>query len=124
MDIREVLVETKNKLEKGWCQGLFNRDEFGNNADASKLESASWCLFGAIRASAGEKQFDAEYGQQGNTLPVIALVQEMIKTTLPVGEQTSLVNWNDDQHRTQSQVVSVVKAAIMTYDLRERRKNR
>jgi hypothetical protein len=122
MDAVDVLLEAKDRLVDGWCQGHRAEDEHGNyimSADntatvlpenqpwalfmgarvmhGSDPRARRWCLLGALEAT-----------QQHETRPLRSF---MVKILNGYG-WSGLISFNDDPTTTQEKVIAMVDEMI------------
>lgn len=102
-EVREVLVEAKNILGRGWHQGSYS-DGYGK----------SFCIRGAIAVATDclqplDQDRPLEDFQNRVTLELDAC--RMVQDNLPEPWE-SIPGWNDDQDTVHSDVLAVMDKAI------------
>lgn len=103
MDNREeairILEEAKVKLKKGWCQGAFALNEWGETVSSRSPMAHRWCLMGAIESSANK-------AVSGSAV---------MTTVMEVTGIGGLARFNDAPGRTQAEVIEVLDRAIARF---------
>jgi hypothetical protein len=93
-----IMVEARERITHGWCQGAVAQDEDGCAVDPGSSDARRWSMLGALLAS-------------WNGGPVANLGQAV--TSLHAAtERSPLEVWNDRPGRTQTDVVSAFERAI------------
>jgi hypothetical protein len=93
-----MMVEARERVTIGWCQGAVAQDEDGFAVDPGSSDARRWSMLGALLAS-------------WNGGPVADLGQAV--TSLHAAtERSPLEVWNDRPGRTQTDVVSAFERAI------------
>lgn len=106
------------RLQKGWCQGVFARDSRGNIRHVGSEKAAYWCVVGAAFASYAPGIEPT--GCDGDDIdarvsPLIdALNQAAPKPTHSTGERycetyKPIFEWQNQSHIQQAEVVELVK---------------
>lgn len=96
----EVLKAARTKIELGWCQGAFCRNENGTDISASDLDSQrEWCARGAILTS-------TDTAADGDD------ARKLLKLALSVESIHGVSDWNDAPGRTQAEVLAAFDKAI------------
>jgi hypothetical protein len=105
--VKQVLIEARGLVEKGWCQGTFARTASGEEAHSISPDAHSHCALGAVRAV---------------TLPAFPFIEarvaarEALASFLPPAEdqdaQDQIVVFNDAPERTQADVLALFDRAI------------
>lgn len=94
MTTKEILIAAKAKVEAGWCQGAYARDDRGYSTIGDQSDAVSWCMSGALGAVSGWQTFKAE------------------QAIRPYLGNDNLVQWNDRIRRTKAEVIAVFDQAI------------
>ncbi len=103
-----LLRSTGRLVARGWCQGADARDAAGSEVEPWDDRAASWSLLGAIVAV-----LERESARRGEMpLEELAAALYALADVIEVG---SLVDWNDDEARSQDQVLEVISAATERY---------
>jgi hypothetical protein len=105
----DLLVQSRELVTQGWCQGADARDAGGASIDAWDTSAESWSILGAIVAV-----LEREAATAGE-LPLDQLAAALYALA-DVIETESLVSWNDCPHRTAAEVVSAIDGAIAHYE--------
>ena len=101
-DMQRVFEEAQQRIGKGWTQGKFARDKWGNGVDISSSYSCQWCLTGAIYAS-------IELMPAGNLgADCTRLVQQIL---VEMGHLESVFDYNDDPSTTVEDIKLVLRKA-------------
>ena len=101
MKYSTVYNEAMLFVEKGWTQWSSARTEEGFACNPSNKAAVSWCLIGALQAASGRLLGP---GFEENIIDHL-------------GPGTFSVLWNDDSHRTQEDVVELLRqSAIIVGD--------
>ena len=101
MKYSTVYNEAMTFVEKGWTQRASARTKEGHTCNPSNKSAVSWCLTGALCA-ASERLLGPGF-------------LENIMNRL--GPNMFSVLWNDDSHRTQEEVVGLLRqSAIIVGD--------
>ena len=93
MKYSEVYNKAADVVEKGWTQGTFARDKWGDECYFRDPLAVSWCLSGALSLA-----FNSPFGLNS---------YKTVRNYLRIG--TSLSIWNDDPYRTQKDVVKFLR---------------
>ena len=95
----------KGYIEKGWTQDAEARDKFGNDVTADSIYATAWSLDGAmVRVFVGPR-YKVFYENS------FIFAQDVIHA-LKLSSWGNMVNWNDKEGRTQSDVISLLDKAI------------
>jgi hypothetical protein len=96
MTKKEVLIQAKAIIERGWCQGTYAIDNDGHPVDFDSQKAVAWCIRGATCLIAPDG-YHNRYG-----------AHELIKsiTITPISQ------WNDEPGRTKEEVLDVLTQAI------------
>lgn len=105
----DLLVQSRELVAQGWCQGADARDADGTSVDAWDSAAESWSILGAIVAV-----LEREAATTGE-LPLDQLAAALYALA-DVIETDSLVGWNDRPQRTAEDVVSAIDGAIARYE--------
>ncbi len=109
---RDVLVEARDWIEAGWCQGAWGHDDEGKDVVTARLAGASEvCLSGAIAVAAGETPAGEAYYAAAREVADIIQKHDAFCTDV-------IVRWNDREERTQGQVVALLTRAIVRVEKR------
>lgn len=99
MTVADVLRAARKKIEQGWCQHVYAKDDKGLSVDLLSADTAcQWCASGAIHLVG-----DGNAIAKGHAFRIL-------KQT--VGSIRSVPRWNDDPHRTQAEVLAAFDKAI------------
>ena len=92
-------------LERGWCQSHLAMNEVGLPVEPDDRKAARWCISGAICATAA-RLFPLEgcRREQSKHGAYLFVCDHLDIRLIP--------EWNDEDGRTQSDVVSAVRAAL------------
>ena len=93
----EILKAGRAKIVKGWTQGIYARDIYGDKIADSYPGAVSWCAYGAVHGAC-------------NGWAPYAVVRYLIRA-LPEGWE-SVSDYNDDTERTQSDILRLYDNAI------------
>ena len=104
MKYSEVYNKAADIVEKGWVQGAFAADEFGNEVSISSSKAVGWCMSGALAFVFGDSIRRAFRSED----------YENMVCYLKIGDSLSL--WNDDQDRTKKEVVVFLRRAAERAD--------
>jgi hypothetical protein len=105
--LRETLNAAADLLEKpgAWIQGSYGQKPTGEPTYRPS-EASCFCLVGAISKAAGGKRLDEAHSYRGS-LAFEAL--EVVDSVTPIVAHI----WNDQQHRTQAEVVQALRDAAL-----------
>src|SRR5687767_6035833 len=95
-----MMVEARERVTVGWCQGTVAQDEDGRAVAPESSDARRWSILGALLAS-------------WNGGPVGDL-RQAVTSLLAATERLPLEVWNDRPERTQTDVVSAFERAIDT----------
>jgi hypothetical protein len=101
---REILLQTRERLEAGWCQGADARDGSGAAVDPWSEKARSWSLLGALVAVT-DPLAPLGNARLGALRRALAAVAEFVV-------EPSLADWNDAEARTQANVIGMLDEAI------------
>jgi hypothetical protein len=107
-----MVSEARRLVESGWCQGAHARDAARREVPSWSEEATSWSLLGALLAS--WHQHDAQ-GLDGDVVAHLADAHALGRATEVLGEAVgtaSLERWNDDEGRTQADVIDAADRAL------------
>lgn len=96
----DALRAIRGRIEKGWSQGAYARDDFGEQVPLGSDQAVAWTLCGAF-ALAGKDGIPM--GHLPAALRALADVTGMV----------SLNGWNDEAARTKDEVLGALDAAIV-----------
>ena len=99
----DLLIKTRELLATGWTRGVWARDKNDNEVPISGSKAVCFCLEGAIVRARRDFGPLPEYGDLNGMALNIALKQAGI---------ISIIDWNDDPRRTQSEVLALIDRAI------------
>jgi hypothetical protein len=101
---REILLQTRERLESGWCQGADARDRSGGVVEPWSERARSWSLLCALVAVTDPLAplGDARLGALRRALAALA---EFVV-------EPSLAEWNDAEAQTQVSVIAMLDEAI------------
>ena len=105
MTTKEVLVEARALVEKGWVQGASAVDENGNKVKPSAQSACRWCATGAVSAIS-----DIHYSR------AIHALANFIESKRLNGSSSIVLGFNDKLGQTQDAVLEVFDKAIMEAD--------
>ena len=98
MSIVQKLTETKSKLQAGWTQHTYARNEKGEIVHSHSPDACSFCMIGAMRATGAWESHEA-----------FCRVHEAIGGA---GFQGTIPDFNDRPEATQDEVVAVIDRSI------------
>ena len=98
MDIRDGLIKARALIEKGWAQGAFAKDKYGETVGTTDPTACQWCATGALMAIVGK---EARYSY------CVKLLEEIL--------QQSIIIFNDSRCRTKEEVLALYDKAIAEY---------
>lgn len=94
-----ALRAVRARLERGWSQGVDARDADGLAVPLGNEDAHSWSVLGAFALAATD-------GTPTNRIaPALRALADVTQTR-------SLVEWNDNPHRTRQQVLDAFDSAI------------
>jgi hypothetical protein len=103
-----LLRDARRLVAVSWCRGADARDAAGCEVDPWDENATSWSLLGAMVAVMEEKaSLDGE-------IPLAELAAALYALAGLI-ETDSLVEWNDDPHQTQANVLAVLDLAVASY---------
>jgi hypothetical protein len=106
---REIVIirAARRLLEKGWTQGTWAKDRWGNQlASWGHPRAAKWCLLGALYRAADELGYSPPSPEGGKA---IARVEKVILNQ--TGQTFSPEGWNDRHNRTKQEVLEILRIA-------------
>ena len=96
-------------VRRGWTQGADARDIEGKPVELNDPKACSWCMGGALDAAFGAMfgggGYDARYAGYDLMLRTHAAVMRRLTE-----KWLSVVDFNDDERRTQEEVVALLEA--------------
>lgn len=95
----EILLEARNLIEKGWCQGCMARRAGGGLTDIFDASAAQFCLMGAMHRAGAMLESDEFRPTAQNFI-------------YKAGNIGSLIHFNDAKGRTQAEIIDVLTRAI------------
>jgi hypothetical protein len=95
---RDLLVEARRRVQRGWCQRTAARDAAGRSVLPSDPAAASWSAAGAVMAAARRK---------GAPPAPFARAMAALSQAVGAGPQ----GWNDQPERTAAEVVAALERA-------------
>jgi hypothetical protein len=98
METLEVLRKARGLIEKGWCQGVYAKDENGKPCDPNSAAAESFCVYGALRRWA--QRYSDEYDAATDRLGEEPECQHGISL------------FNDHEDRTQAEVLALFDRTI------------
>jgi len=106
-----ILINARNRLEKGWCQGHFELvSEDGN--------SVEYCIYGAVNSASSImdtsdlSDIAAKY-QGASNLQAIDIANKAVKTIQFILKEEEIDKWNDTPGRTKEEVLEMMDKAIV-----------
>jgi hypothetical protein len=102
---REILIQTRERLQSGWCQGADARDESGSAVDPWSDRARSWSLLGALVAVT-DPLAPLGNARLGALRRALAALAEFVV-------EPSLADWNDADARTKENVIDVLDQALL-----------
>ena len=99
----DILLAAADLLDApgAWCRGAFARDAESRPVSARDPSAECWCAFGAIsRASQ-----DADHAAHDTAC--MRLSEQLARE----GYEPGIVDWNEDDFRTRTQVVRMLRRA-------------
>ena len=127
---KNIILETRNLIERGWCKGVSARNSFFRCCDTHSNEAVCWCLTGAIiRATRQEfRSIYPDYCVEGSSKYVSfyvrcfsrihAVLSDLL--TFELGEShTALCShiqaWNDEPQRKKEHVLTLIDKTLERY---------
>ncbi len=98
---KQVLIEAREMVVKGWCQGAWAENEDGLAVDPGDREACAWCITGALRAVAHDTTADRATA----TAAIIRVFPLFMWAD-------SIINFNDYPARTKAEVLTLFDRAI------------
>ncbi len=96
MTQKELLLQARAKIEKGWCKGAEAKDEGGRSVPPDSAEAVAFCIFGAT---------------PGAALPPLRTALR-VRLGRPPWDPASLADYNDGPWRTKEEILALVDKAI------------
>ena len=123
----EVLEEAKGLVARGWIQYAQAHNAYGEGCFADDPGAVCWCLTGALRYALYKRShvhIDPSNGVITEDLMLMRAAYERIGWGMGMGAEDTagvalgdiegiLGEWNDDEHRTQAEVVAVIEAVLV-----------
>ena len=100
--VAAMLRKAAQRVVRGWCQGHYAVNRYGNPTSTRGRAATRWCVVGAIEAAAF-----MEWGRRDAYQALIDHLRKRGKW----GKCPDLQDWNDTRGRTASQVVRALRAA-------------
>lgn len=95
--VKQTLESALFYVSQGWTQDVQAKDIVGHRVSCYNTNATCWCVEGALRKAAFEKDIPWFYPA--------TKVRNVIK-------QDRLFEWNDDPERTQADVIRALERAI------------
>lgn len=100
-----LLHAARARVQTGWTQRAYARDEWRRGVDPLDPEAIAWCLFGAVVAAAE--------GDGARMAPVLRILRRLVKAPdAEAADVTVIVTWNDQPGRTREEVLALLDDAI------------
>jgi len=97
LPITNILINARNRLEKGWCQGHFELvSEDGN--------SVEYCIYGAVNSASSIMDTNDQ---------AIDIANKAVKTIQFILNEEEIDKWNDTPGRTKEEVLEMMDKAIV-----------
>ena len=103
--VLEILKQGKERVTKGWCQGVLTRTADGVGVHGTHPLAVRWCATGALNTPLGGDFRD-------NEITAYLFLEERI-----LGGR-SVILWNNDPKRTQEEVINLFDRAINVWEMR------
>lgn len=116
-EIREILVETKRLLEKGWTQGGMAADGRGIPTSWWGKDAACFCLVGAVQRAVHDRAVQKGIDKYGE-FEMVVLATNHLRDALGMTDRR-LVWWNDHEGRRKADVIGLVDRGIEALDAEE-----
>jgi hypothetical protein len=100
MDAKEVLIEVKKVLEKGWCQKSTAVSEKGNAVKPNGKVAVKWCLYGGLCRVRANTTGDIDGAD---------MIMTRVCQDLGYG---NIVAYNDKPARTQEEILDFMDICI------------
>lgn len=97
----EILKGARAKIEQGWCQGYYARDAVGRDVSYNSPSACSYCLSGALWASATAAGLDVH---------AVDRCFDLLRHG--VSELNPMI-WQDKPERTKEEVLARFDQAIV-----------
>src|SRR5690349_5736981 len=94
--VADVLRAARERVARGWCQGVDARDRSRRSVDPWSKSACRWCMMGSLHAE------DRPSGYENSAL-------QLLKLAIGEGFVTC---WNDAKGRTQAEVIAAFDKAI------------
>ena len=108
-EVLKLLKETRTVLERGWTQEVYARDANGHVIYPENKDACQWCISGALRKASRFSDYDdAEKLPPG--------YPEAYRAILSACPDFDLVRYNDEEGRTQADVLDLMSRAISRVD--------
>ena len=98
MDIKDGLIKARALIEKGWTQGAFAKDKYGETVGTTDPTASQWCATGALMAIVGTR---ARYSY------CVKLLDQIL--------QEGIIIFNDSPCRTKEDILALYDKAIAEY---------
>ena len=90
----QFILRIRERIERGWTQDAFARNEYGEQVPSRAPEAVSWCLTGACNYDTAGDNWDC--------------VAPFLRTATG---WNSMVLWNDHPDRTKQEVLDALTSA-------------
>lgn len=102
MNVEQVLEGAIETVKMGWMQGDLAENATGDPVDPLSPSAVRWCIVGALTRVEGE---EITFRKDTPGLRAIQALESLL-------EDEILSNWNDEDDRTQEDVLSVLNLAL------------
>jgi hypothetical protein len=107
-----VIEGATARLQLGWTQVHLAEDARGEGCDPDSERAVAWCAYGALIAAAEALGLDDDRRTVRAALYRVAFAAGCADDDWERGIEGAVSNWNDDDHRSQEDVISAFKQAI------------
>lgn len=106
-ELKQVLDGAGELVKEGWTQGEWARDATGARVHPESTGACRFCMEGALKRAASKLEPDCR-ARRGNLVHGATLA---IERTLADELEGEIADWNDEEGRTQEEVVAVIGQA-------------
>jgi hypothetical protein len=108
----KIIEGATARLQLGWTQVHLAEDAEGEGCDPDDEKAVAWCAYGALIAAAEALGLDDDRRAVGAALYRVAFAAGCADDDWESGIDWAVSNWNDDDHRTQEDVILAFKTAL------------
>ena len=113
MNEKQVLIETRSRIARGWCQNAEAMRAGGVGVPATDPRACAWCLTGAVRSSVYEPGGpDLSLEAYELAIRVRRLLVDVLAPQIWDVPTFVLQDWNDEDGRTQADVLALIDKTI------------